>query len=91
MLKKGVPDSERYFLTADEGEVLVSVDLDQIDIRGVAAHSQDPGLIAILNDPSRDIHTEISERAWQVPRKQGKTLDSGGCTGARRGLAQIPA
>ena len=90
VLKKGVEDSERYFLMADEDEVLVSVDLDQIDIRGVAAHSQDPGLIAILNDPARDIHTEISERAG-VPRKQGKTLDLGWLYGRTvNGLAQTP-
>lgn len=90
VLKKGVEDSERMFLTADEGDVLVSIDLDQIDIRGVAAHSQDPSLIAILNDPDRDIHTEISERAG-VPRKQGKTLDLGWLYGRTvNGLAQTP-
>lgn len=90
VLKKGTEDSERMFLTADEGDVLVSIDLDQIDIRGVAAHSQDPALIAILNDPDRDIHTEISERA-KVPRKQGKTLDLGWLYGRTvNGLAQTP-
>jgi len=76
VLKKGVQDSERHFLTADPGHVLVSVDLDQIDIRGVAAHAQDPALLALLNDPDRDIHTEISAMA-HVPRKQGKTFDLG--------------
>jgi DNA polymerase-1 len=76
VLKKGVPDSERHFLTAEPGHVLVSIDLDQIDIRGAAAHAQDPGLIALLNDPDRDIHTEISAMA-RVPRKQGKTFDLG--------------
>ena len=76
VLKKGVADSERHFLTADPGHVLVSIDLDQIDIRGVAAHAQDPGLLALLNDPARDIHTEISAMA-HVPRKQGKTFDLG--------------
>lgn len=76
VLKKGVPDSERHFLVADPGHVLVSIDLDQIDIRGVAAHAQDPALIALLNDPERDIHTEISAMA-RVPRKQGKTFDLG--------------
>jgi len=76
VLKKGVADSERAFLVADPGHVLVSIDLDQIDIRGVAAHAQDPGLLALLNDPARDIHTEISAMA-HVPRKQGKTFDLG--------------
>lgn len=76
VLKKGVADSERMFLLADPGHVLVSVDLDQIDIRAVAAHAQDPALIALLNDPDRDIHTEISNMA-RVPRKAGKTVDLG--------------
>jgi len=76
VLKKGVPDSERYFLTADDDEVLVSIDLDQIDIRCVAAHAQDHNLIAILNDPARDFHTEIS-RMTGVDRTPAKTLDLG--------------
>ena len=82
VLKKGVADSERQYLTADgeeedpDGDVLVSIDLDQIDMRAVAVHAQDPSLIALLNDPTRDIHTEISAMA-RVPRKQGKTFDLG--------------
>ena len=76
VLKKGVADSERAYLLPEEGHVLISIDADQVDIRSVAAHAQDPALIALLNDPDRDLHTEISERAG-VPRKQGKTLDLG--------------
>lgn len=96
VLKKGVADSERMFLTADgdpddpDGTVLVSVDLDQIDIRGVAAHAQDPALIALLNDLERDIHTEISAMA-KVPRKQGKTFDLGWLYGrSARAMAEMP-
>jgi P4 family phage/plasmid primase-like protien len=81
VLKKGVQDSERYFLTADDDEVLVSIDLDQIDIRCVAAHSQDENLIAILNDPSRDFHSEISDMAFGdhegTHRHAAKSLDLG--------------
>lgn len=76
VLKKGVPDSELEFLLPEPGHVWISVDADQVDIRSVAAHAQDPALIALLNDPDRDIHTEISAMAG-VPRKQGKTLDLG--------------
>lgn len=90
VLKKDSEDSERAFMLPEERHVLVSVDLDQIDMRGVAAHSQDPNLIALLNDPDRDIHDEISERAG-VPRKQGKTLDLGWLYGRTvNGLAQTP-
>lgn len=90
VLKKGVADSERRFLVAEEDHVLVSVDLDQIDIRGVAAHAQDPALIALLNDPERDIHTEISAMA-RVPRKQGKTFDLGWLYGrSARAMGEMP-
>lgn len=94
VLKKGVEDSERMFLTADgeeddpNGFTLVTIDLDQIDIRGAAAHAQDPALIALLNDPARDIHTEIAERA-RVPRKPAKTLDLGWLYGrSAKGMAE---
>lgn len=76
VLKKGVEDSELEFLLPEPGHVWISVDADQVDIRSVAAHAQDPALIALLNDPERDIHTEISAMAG-VPRKAGKTLDLG--------------
>lgn len=90
VLKKGVPDSEREFLLPEEGHVLVSIDADQIDIRGVAGHAQDHALIDLLNDPSRDIHTEISHRAG-VPRKEGKTCDLGWMYGRTvNGLALTP-
>lgn len=90
VLKKGSEDSERAFLLADEGDVLVSIDLDQIDIRAVAAHAQDPALIALLNDPERDIHTEIAELSG-VPRKQAKTLDLGWLYGrSANAMAQMP-
>lgn len=90
VLKKGVADSEREFLLPDEGDVLVSIDLDQVDIRCVAAHSQDHNLIDILNDPSRDIHQEISDLAG-VPRPMGKTMDLGWMYGRTvNGLAQTP-
>lgn len=90
VLKKGVPDSERYFLLADEGDVLVSIDLDQIDIRAAAAHAQDPALIALLNDPGRDIHTEIANLSG-VPRPKAKTLDLGWLYGrGARAMAEMP-
>lgn len=90
VLKKGCEDSEREFLIPEEGHVLVSIDLDQIDIRSVAAHSQDPALIALLNDPDRDIHTEIAEMSG-VPRKAAKTLDLGWLYGrSANAMARMP-
>lgn len=94
VLKKGVLDSERAFLTADgdpgdpDGNILVSIDLDQIDIRAVAVHAQDPALIALLNDPARDIHSEIAAMA-RVPRKPAKTVDLGWLYGrGAKGMAE---
>lgn len=90
VLKKGVEDSERQYLIAEEGHVLVSIDLDQIDIRGAAAHAQDPALIALLNDGSRDIHTEIATLSG-VPRKEAKTLDLGWLYGrSARAMSEMP-
>lgn len=95
VLKKGVADSEREFLLPDEPgqygeEVLVSIDLDQIDIRCVAAHSQDQNLIAILNDPDRDIHQEIADLA-RVGRPPAKSLGLGWLYGRTvGGLARTP-
>lgn len=88
VLKKGTPDSERAFLVADPGHVLVSIDADQVDIRCAAAHAQDPALIALLNDPSRDIHGEIAAMSG-VDRKWAKTLDLGWLYGrSAKGMAE---
>lgn len=73
--------SERSFLLPEEGHVLVSIDLDQADPRCVAAHSQDPNLIAIVNNPETDFHTEVSLMAFGSAEPQyrtpTKTLDIG--------------
>lgn len=90
VLEKSSEDSERQYCVAEPGHVLVSIDLDQIDIRAFAAHAQDPALIALLNDPERDIHTEIATMSG-VPRKQAKTLDLGWLYGrSARAMAEMP-
>lgn len=90
VLKKGSEDSERAFLLPEPGHVLVSIDLDQIDIRAAAAHAQDHNLITLLNDPDRDIHTEVATLSG-VDRKPAKTLDLGWLYGRTvNGLAQTP-
>lgn len=95
VLKKGGGDSERAFLLPEEGHVLVSIDLDQVDIRCVAAHSQDPNLIAIMNDPERDIHSEVAVMAFGSlegkNRFHAKSLDLGWLYGRTvNGLARTP-
>lgn len=94
-LKKSAEDSDRVFLLPDVGHVLVSFDADQVDIRCVAAHSQDPGLMAIVNDPDRDIHSEISDLAFgrhdEPFRFHAKSMDLGWLYGRSvNGLSQTP-
>jgi len=95
VLKKSYEDSDRIFMLPDPGEALVSFDADQVDIRCVAFHSQDPGLLAIMQDPDRDIHSEISDLAFgdHEPdhRFHAKSCDLGWLYGRTvNGLANTP-
>lgn len=58
---------ERDLFTADEGHVLAAIDLDQADMRVVAAISQEPGLIAIINDPNQDLHSAVAYAVFKNP------------------------
>jgi DNA polymerase-1 len=95
VLAKDGQDSERQFLLPDEGHVLVSFDANQVDIRCVAAHSQDPNLMAIVNDPARDIHSEVAVMAFGDAlgkhRFHAKSCDLGWLYGRSvNGLANTP-
>lgn len=95
VLKKSYEDSDRIFMLPDEGEVLVSFDADQVDIRCVTFHSQDPGLLAIMQDPTRDIHNEVSDLAFgrhdDPYRFHAKSCDLGWLYGRSvNGLAGTP-
>lgn len=95
VLAKEGEDSERQYLLPDEGHVLVSFDANQVDIRCVAAHSQDPNLIAIVNDPNRDIHSEVAVMAFGDAlgkhRHHAKSCDLGWLYGRSvNGLANTP-
>lgn len=46
--KRGGRHVERRIILPDEGHSLLSIDLDQVDARAVAAHSQDPEYMAIF-------------------------------------------
>lgn len=54
---------ERDVFTADPGEVLISFDLSQVDMRAIAGHCQDPEYIKLFA-PGRDAHTEIAIRVY---------------------------
>lgn len=50
---------ERALLLPDEGHVLISADLGQVDARAIAMHAQDEGYIAAL-EPDKDLHSEMA-------------------------------
>lgn len=52
---------ERDILVADPGHVLITSDHSQLDIRTVAALSQDPELISMLQPDSDDFHELMAE------------------------------
>lgn len=65
--KRGGRVVERAVFRAREGHVLLAADLAQIDMRAIAGLSQDPAYIAVFNDPSRDLHSEIAAALWGGP------------------------
>lgn len=64
--KNGGKARERAMILADEGDVLVAIDADQIDMRIVAALSGDKEY-AKLFGPGVDAHSEIAWRVFQNP------------------------
>lgn len=60
MGKHGAAGQERAIMIADEGHVLLTCDASQVDMRAVAALSQDPAYMALF-EPGRDAHMEMAE------------------------------
>lgn len=54
---------DRSVLLADEGDVLLCVDLSQIDARGMGALSQDPTYLAALA-PGQDMHSAVAAQMF---------------------------
>lgn len=54
---------ERQVFIADEGCVLISVDLAQVDARAVAGLSQDTEYLKLF-EPGRDLHSEMAVRLF---------------------------
>lgn len=57
---RGAAGEERSVLVADPGHVLITCDLSQVDMRAVAALSQDAEYMKLF-EPGRDAHTEMAE------------------------------
>lgn len=66
MGKRGGRHIEREIFLPEPGEQLVSFDLNQIDARAIAMHSQDADYMALFRDPGIDAHEEIAYRLWGV-------------------------
>lgn len=61
---------ERAMMVADEGDVLVAIDADQIDARMIAALSQDPEYLKLFA-PGVDLHSEVAFRVWPDMAQHG--------------------
>lgn len=69
------------------GHVFVQADYSQVEMRVMGVESDDETLLAILNDPNRDIHGEVTEIAYgpgwtQSMRTNTKRVVFGGSYGA---------
>lgn len=70
---------ERDVVVADPGHVLIACDHSQLDVRTVAALSQDPELIAMLAPDAEDYHEAMSRVYFGTPdrRKEAKPINHG--------------
>lgn len=59
--KRGPAKAERDVLVADDGHMMLTSDHSQLDVRTVAALSQDPELIGMLQPDSEDYHEAMAE------------------------------
>lgn len=75
---------ERAMLLADEGEVLVAIDADQVDARVVAAECQDPAYMALFRH-GVDLHSEVAWLVWPSPADHGPYCHQ---SGAHCGVAR---
>ncbi|WP_086559900.1 phage/plasmid primase, P4 family [Streptomyces africanus] len=63
MAKRGGKVTQRRPLIADDGHVLICFDLDQVDMRAIAGHCQDPAYMANFA-PGEDAHSRIADAVF---------------------------
>jgi DNA polymerase-1 len=61
--KRGGRHVERDIFLPEEGHVLISADLSQVDMRAVAGHCQDPAYMKLFA-PGNDLHSEIAAQVF---------------------------
>lgn len=78
MGKRGGRLIEREVFLPDPGEAIVSFDLNQIDARMIAVHSQDHNYMKLF-EPGKDLHTEIALQIFGDAkfREEAKALGHG--------------
>lgn len=54
---------QRAVFLPEPGHVLLAADMDQVDMRGIAGHCQDPAYMALF-EPGRDVHSEIARAVF---------------------------
>lgn len=79
--KRGGRHVERRIFLPEVGHVLLSFDLDQVDARGVAAHSGDEGYLSIFRN-GLDLHGEVAAAVFgeanrKAKREQSKFISHG--------------
>jgi DNA polymerase-1 len=97
MGKWGAAGEERAVLVADPGHSLLTCDLSQVDMRAVAALSQDPAYMELFQ-PGRDAHMEMAEVYFgeRTPEKRQRTkrinhkLNYGGGVKSTSEMERIP-
>lgn len=87
--KRGGKARERAMMIADEGDVLVAIDADQIDARMIAAMSQDPEYMKLFG-PGIDLHSEVALRVFNRPEcREEMARNNGRCDCEYREKAKV--
>jgi P4 family phage/plasmid primase-like protien len=63
MAKRGGKVHQRRPLIADDGHLLICIDMDQVDMRAIAGHCQDPAYMANFA-PGVDAHSMIADAVF---------------------------
>jgi DNA polymerase-1 len=69
--KRGGRHHERDIFIPEEGQVFVSIDLSQVDMRAVAGHSQDPVYMKLFMG-GHDVHSEIAAQVFGDMKRDAK-------------------
>jgi len=59
MGKRGGKHVEREIMLPEAGHVMIAFDFDQVDMRAIAGHCQDPAYMALFA-PGRNVHSEVA-------------------------------